>query len=382
MLLKIKVVLADAFLFDDMVELFGTSIISIDNAYRDKANLIMYSQVDKWIYEILEKSKNQTITVSSGSTKILKVLELLFEQNNISYFTVSSETTKREKELVYKEFQKEKPKWNVIMYSPTITVGISILAKSDHHFHLDRGNSMDVVSSIQMIKRNRSAGNIHLLLQERIKYNPTNLERIQQNLDIFIETDDDGDVLGISRTGKKFAKIHQLYNILENRHKVSFLYLLKYQFILNIIKNTEKIKPFVSKIGKLVTKNQIESDLDLFKQYKKMSPEEISDIEYQLFSTSKKDEKIKYFNMLKTDETLPKEYIDLLIEEEIKTPGIIDCYKNIKLNSKIVKSKNNYSYNIKEFNNYKLKNINLLEYGYKKEKNVYRLNRTLQKIID
>ena len=68
------------------------------------------------------------------------------------------------------------------MYSPTITVGISILADSKHHFHLDRGNSMDVVSSIQMIKRNRQAENIHLFLDERQKYQATNIERIENEL--------------------------------------------------------------------------------------------------------------------------------------------------------------------------------------------------------
>ncbi len=377
-----KVVLADAFLFEPLVNLFGDSVISINNSYRDTVNLTLYSQVDRWAQEIIQKAQEGTITVSAGSTKLLKSLELIFENKGISFFTVSSETTKNEKELVYKEFQKSTPKWQVIMYSPTITVGISILAESDHHFHLDRGNSMDVVSSIQMIKRNRNAKFIHLLLDERQKFAPTATERIEVNLLDFSEEDEEGDVLGISEVGHKFAQVHKIFNILENRHKVSFLSLLKYQFTSNLKINNEKITPFIAKIGKLVAKKQIQHDLSLFDEYKKMSPEEISDIEYQLFNKTKDDEKLNTFNILMNDETLnlSKTDIEMLVEEEIKTPGIIDCYKNCLIKS-IVSSNNGFSYSLKSYELFLARDINLIEYGYTKQKNLYRLNKTLQKIL-
>ncbi|MCD6435196.1 MAG: hypothetical protein J7L15_02225, partial [Clostridiales bacterium] len=372
-----KIVLADAFLFDPLVKLFGDSVISINNNYRDTAKLTLYSQVDRWAQEIISKAQQGTITVSAGSTKLLKSLELIFESQGISFFTVSSDTTRNEKELVYKEFQKNKPRWRVIMYSPTITVGISILADSVHHFHLDRGNSMDVVSSIQMIKRNRNAECIHLLLGERMKYNPTNIERIESELLNFSDEDEEGDVLGISEVGHKFAQVHKIFNTLENRHKVSFLSLLKYQFNTNknIILNEEKITPFMSKIGKLVVKKQIKSDLDLFDEYKKMSSEEISDIEYQLFNKTKKDEKLSNFNILMNDETLnlTKQKIEMLVQEEIKTPGIIDCYKKNLIKS-IVSSNNGYSFSLKSYGLFLSRGINLTEYGYTKQKNIYRLN--------
>lgn len=376
-----KIVLADAFLFDPLVKLFGESVISINNNYRDKVELKLYSQVDRWAKEIITKSKEGVITVSAGSTKILKSLELIFKNIGVSYFTVSSETTRNEKELVYKEFQKPNPKWQVIMYSPTITVGISILADSKHHFHLDRGNSMDVVSSIQMIKRNRNASCIHLYLDERQKFNPTNIERIEANLIDFSEEDDDGDILGISDVGHKFAQVHKIFNTLENRHKVSFLSLLRYQFDVNIKIQDEKIKPFMGKIGKLVVKKQIKHNLNLFEEYKKMSPEEISDLEYQIFNQTKDEEKLNNFNVLMNDETLnlSKEDITLLIQEEIRLPGIIECYKNT-LTKNIVSSDNRYSYSLKSYKLFLTRGINLLEYGYTKEKNLYRLNKVIQKL--
>ncbi len=379
-----KIVLLDAFIFEPFVKLFGTSVISIDNSYRDSTELLLYKNIDRWMYEIISKAKESNcITVSSGSTIIIKTLENLFRTLGVSYFTVSSETTKAEKELVYKEFTKVKPRWQVIMYSPSITVGISILSEANDHFHLDRGNSMDVVSSIQMIKRNRKAKNIHLLLQERVKYNITDEFKLYQELIEFAENDDDGDTMGISDVGIKFAKIKQVYNTLENRHMISFLYLLNYQFK-NPVKLIEEIKkPFVSKLIKATKKLQIEKDLELFEVYKKMSKEELSDIEYSLFNKTKQDEKIKLFNKLIMDETLrlPKEDLELLIQEEIKTPGIIDSYKKI-LNNNIVSSDNNYSFNIKNNNLFKKIGINLKEYGYKKEKHIFRLNSTIKHILE
>ncbi len=376
-----KVVLADAFLFDDLVNLFGDSIISIENNYRDDVNIMLYNQLDRWALEILNQAKDGVVTVSAGSTKILKSLELILQNNNISYFTVSSETSKNERELVYKEFQKKNPVWRVIMYSPTITVGLSILAESDHHFHLDRGNSMDVISSIQMTKRNRNAKNIHLFLDERQKFEPSSIERIESELLEFSQEDEDGDVIGISDVGRKFAKVKEIFNILENRHMISFNELLKYQFKMNTVHIQDRVTPFMHKIGKLVNKNQIQSNNDLFQKYKEMTPEEISDIEYQLFNRTKEEEKLQYFNMLMSDETLnlPKEQMYLLVEEEIRTPGIIECYKN-NLIKNIVSSNNNYSFNLKSFKMFKQRGIDLVEYGYKKDKNVYRLNETLVKL--
>ncbi len=374
-----KVVLADAFLFDDLVSLFGSSVLEINNGYRDNAELLMYSQVDRWVQEILKCSKEGNITVSSGSTKILKILELLFEQNGITYFTVSSETTKNEKALVYKQFQKTNPKWNVIMYSPTITVGISILADSRDHFHLDRGNSMDTVSSIQMIKRNRNATRIHMVLGERIKYNPTTIERIDTKE--FNNIDDDGDITGVSDVGLKFAEVKRLYNTLENRHKVSFLSLLKYQFKTSRIQQiTEKITPFVYKVGKLVEKNNTLHALELFEQYKKMSPEELSDIEYEIFSKTKDQEQIKVFNNLMADRknlSLEKEDIEALVQEDIRTPGAIECYKMIHKMPTLVKSENNFSCSINKYKELLGLGYDLRDYGYLKDNHIYRLNNTL-----
>jgi hypothetical protein len=102
-----KIVLADAFIFDDFIKLFGDSVLNITNNYREDTQLMLYSQLDNWVYNILKSAKNGVITVSSGSIKMIKILELLLKQQNISYYSITSETTKTEKELVYKEFTKK-----------------------------------------------------------------------------------------------------------------------------------------------------------------------------------------------------------------------------------------------------------------------------------
>ena len=68
--------------------------------------------------------------------------------------------------LVYDLFsKKDHDKFQVVIYSPTLTVGVSNLNNVVHHFHYDSGNSCDVISSIQMIKRSRYAKYIHLYLK-------------------------------------------------------------------------------------------------------------------------------------------------------------------------------------------------------------------------
>ena len=55
------------------------------------------------------------------------------------------------KKLIYELFnEKYHNKYDVILFSPTITVGISIMNNVTHSFHYDEGKSVDTISSIQM----------------------------------------------------------------------------------------------------------------------------------------------------------------------------------------------------------------------------------------
>ncbi len=381
---KKKLVMADAFLFDEMIDCFRNpeeTVIEIYNNYRDSLDLEFYSQKDKFIYDMIQEAKESPVTFSSGSIQILKVVKMLADENHLKSFTISAETPKEEKKLIYEKMKQNKTDYDILMYSPTLTVGVSNENFINTHYHLDTGMSMNVLSSVQMIKRTRQAKRIRFYLKERIRYNPTNLLKIQNDLTDFMAQDDDGDEIGISTSGVALSKIIKLRNVMENRHKVSFIELMKYQFLMSKEKTKSiksKVKPFINRTVKLLKKKEKQHNLDLFEEYKKMSREAISDIEYKMYNVTKDEEMIKLFNIYKFDETLdlPDDDLNLLIREEINTPGIINCYKqNIKDDRYLkISSKNDYTLSEKECREPKT-------FGFFKKMNSYKLDTTLQKLL-
>lgn len=387
---KKKLVLADAFLFDDFVEIFqehGSRVKQINNKYRDNIKLEVYKQKDNFIYDLIEESKIQPITFSSGSTQILKIVKLILDQNNLTSVTISGETTKEERKLIYASMNSDRPKWDVLMYSPSLTVGVSNENLINTHYHFDTGLSMNVLSSIQMTKRSRKVNKIRFFLNERAKYQSTDILKIQSELTDFNSQDEDGDFTGISKAGVNLSKIIKINNILENRHKVSFFELMKYQFKIlgNILHNTNQVKPFLNKISKLVNENEKKEQKQIFEMYKTMSPEALSDIEYKLFATSKVEQQIKLFQQHKYDESLnnlTEKELYLLIEAEIDSPGCIEIHKrNVKKPKLIeISLQNNFVLSEKDAAVLKNKGINLKDYGFRKIGIRYVLNKHLKEL--
>jgi hypothetical protein len=107
-----------------------------------------------------------------------------------------------------------------------------------------------------------------------------------------------------------------------------------------IHKVQDKSISFLNKVIKFVKKDEKEGHIDLLQEYKKMNPEEISEIVSKIY-TNKKEEKIKLFEFYKDDliSNGYKDYIYELLEEEIKYPGLIDCLiKSKKLKKILVKN--------------------------------------------
>jgi len=379
-----KLVIADAFIFDDLVDLFQPKTqTKIINKYRDKVEIELFKQKDKFIFELIEKSKKEPVTFSCGSTQILKVTKLLLDQHNISNLTISAETPKEIKKAIFASFKNKTPKAQVIMYSPSLTVGISNENKVSTHFHFDSGMSMDVLSSLQMIKRTRQATKINIFLDERIKYQKTDLFQIQQYLTDFKQQDQDGDDIGISSAGTKLAKIIQLHNTLENRHRISFLALLGLQFDLSKTKiNNTRIPPFIIKTSKIVKDNETKEKFQIFDLYKTLSSEKISDIEMKVFAVNKKELYVREFEKIKSDETfkLSDSKLELLIKEEIRTPGTVDSYR-LQLANKIYKLDRRGTLSKKDIINHKYTTQLLKDHGYKRKKHLWVLNSTLNKLL-
>jgi hypothetical protein len=386
---KKKLVLADAFLFDNMVDIFKTpktKVLNITNGYRDDVQLQLYSQKDKFIYDLLLEAKTKSVTFSSGSTMVLKVVDKLAKEMNLKTIILSGETPDQERELIYKKMQGKKSDYDILMYSPTLTVGVSNENEIETHYHYDGGNSMNVLSSLQMVKRSRTATTIKMFLNERIRYLPVDISRIQSMLTQFSDMDEDGDSVGISDTGVKFSKLIQIQNILENRHKRGFAEIMKLQFKMNgnITKITEKVKPFMSLTTKLVKMDEKKKIHNFFEKYRELSDEQISEIEYKVYGTSKEEEYIKIFQSQMTDETLKeltKEQKEMLVQEEINTPGVINAYKMNILNPDIIKNSTNGMYTIRGFQTLKKKGIILTEMGFTKVKRKYIINDVLKELL-
>lgn len=236
-----KLVIADAFLTGyEQFLIPKNKLFLLDNSYRDDTKLFDYSNKNNFILKILQTAKKHKITVSATSLVFLNDLRSLLHFNNIRTASLTSETANTSKKLIYKLFETEKNDvYDVLLYSPTLTVGVSNLNDIDYHFHYDSANSADVISSIQMIKRTRKAKEIHFFVKESYSYLQTSYDSVRKsylenvgsmtNFNVLFKIDDYGDVQ-ISDTGKKAIKIDVFKNILECNHREAFLWFLKYQF--------------------------------------------------------------------------------------------------------------------------------------------------------
>ena len=184
--LRKKLVIADAFLtgFENrLLTCKKDNIFLVQNNFRDSAQLYDYENYNCFIQSILiHAKKHKKITISCTSLNIIKALKKLLSKYGLRVITLTAETPKVTKELIFKCFEKsENDKFDVLIYSPTLTVGISNLNNVDYHFHYDSANTCDVISSLQMIKRTRKAKEIHFYIKNKINYVKTTLEEIRDS---------------------------------------------------------------------------------------------------------------------------------------------------------------------------------------------------------
>lgn len=238
-----KLVIADAFLTGYENFLLNNkqfNLHMIDNTFRDSTSLYSYSNKNHFTNNLYAKAQKEKITVSSTSLSFLNSLKLHLEDRGMKVVTLTADTAESTKKLIYKLFEEEShDKWDVLIYSPTLTVGVSNLNNVYSHFHYDGGLSVDIISSLQMIKRTRKAKEIHIFIDEKKKYVKTSFEQIRddyiQNIgkvdsNYLFEVDDFGETR-LSEIGKKAIKIDVFKNILDFDKKKSFNWLSKYHFL-------------------------------------------------------------------------------------------------------------------------------------------------------
>lgn len=251
-LTKKKLVIADAFLTgyeNKFLEHKKSNRHIIQNEYRDDTKLYEYENFNFFIQVLLQVAKKHKITISCTQLNIIKALKKLLNKYNLRVITLTADTEKATKELIYKVFEKSKnDKYDVLIFSPTLTVGVSNLNNIDYHFHYDCSNTCDVISSLQMIKRTRKAKQIHYFIKNKVNFVKTSFNDIrdsyaqnlgtQLELSLLFELNDYGEPR-LTKLGKNAVYIDLFKNILEYNHKNAFRFLLQYQFKTEIITVTK-----------------------------------------------------------------------------------------------------------------------------------------------
>lgn len=236
-----KLVIADAFLTGyEKFLLNDDKTYFLENEYRDDTELFDYKDKNLFVLRLLQIARHNRITVSSTSLSFLEDLRSLLQDNGIRTVSLTSETPVSTKKLIYGLFNLEThDKYDALLYSPTLTVGVSNLNDVDYHFHYDSSNSADVISSIQMMKRTRKSKQIHMYIRPGYKYLETNYEKLRNHyienigkmseFNLMFKVNDYGDIQ-LSEIGKKTIKIDIFKNILETNHRDAVLWFLKCHF--------------------------------------------------------------------------------------------------------------------------------------------------------
>lgn len=242
-----KLLLADAFMNSLTLKLHfnNRKMEYITNDYKDVCNVFIYKHKQTFVNFLeqltIDKKSDEFITCSFGTLNELKSVERILQEHGLRVISITSETTDDAKKVIYKIFEeKHHNKYDVVLFSPTITVGVSILNNVKHHFHFDSGKSIDPISSIQMLKRSRTVENIHIFikgnqtyfksysvnyLNEQVTSNIKDYLNDMRNI-IFYNVDNDT----LSELGVFVNTFVAHNNFFSNGHENTFKFLLTQQF--------------------------------------------------------------------------------------------------------------------------------------------------------
>lgn len=242
-----KIIILDAFINNLSIDLHfkNKSINYITNTYKDRVQVFIYEHKQTFITFLeqftINKLTDEFVTCSFGTLAELKSVERLLQDHGLRVISVTSDTTEDSKKVIYKLFEeKHHNKYDVVLFSPTITVGVSILNNVKHHFHYDSGKSIDPISSIQMLKRSRTVDNIHVYIKGKQTYfksyspeylNEITLLNVKEYMNdikniIFYNVDTDT----LSNIGKFVNTFTAHNNFFSNGHENTFKFLLTQQF--------------------------------------------------------------------------------------------------------------------------------------------------------
>jgi len=340
-LLQKRVILADAFLTgyeDEFIK--DRKIIQIENTYRDCTDLFNYSNKEHFIQTLIDESQKlkdeEHISASFTSLAALKLVYYSLKKKGVKVVKLTSETSEDTRQLIYKRFKEQTHiAFQVILYTPTLTVGVSNVNNVTKHFHYDSSMSCDVISSLQMIKRSRTAKEIHFFLQNRQLHKDIDLESINRRAEhnavkyyankdkaLLLDVDYETGEMKLTPLAHYINKIEVFNNILMNNHKNAFLVLLSYQFNSAPIEVKGKVSWKMRDLTRQIKEKELQDALSVFDKFKdvKLSDKEVKRLRFKTseLSDEEKVAQIKHDIQSMYSKEIPQKSLDELTRLEIE----------------------------------------------------------------
>lgn len=236
--LKKDLVVSDAFLNAEVLKILGRDVKTFTNLQKDTIPLQELNEKDFFIEVNKALREHGQISISTNSVKTIeKKVEYYCSLNDKTYTTVTGPKSEVYKESTLKKLNRKQYSENIIIYSPTLSLGVSIFSAIKVHFHYDTGNSTNTIQSIQMLRRARKVDKIYYFVQEKYRNLATNYESLKNYLLNHITSENSWIFdLGsdfknqVFSTGKYYIQIEVFKNILKLNNRESFNEFLRYNF--------------------------------------------------------------------------------------------------------------------------------------------------------
>lgn len=236
-LLKKDIVIADAFLNTEFLRLLRRPVKTLTNAKKDTIEIIECTKID--LFEKMSDclSKGEQVSISTNSVKAIEstIAKICRNIDKTSTVVIGPKTNDFKFEKI-ESLNRKKYKEDIIIYSPALSLGVSIFNKIKNHFHFDSGLSANAIQSIQMLRRARKSNTIYYYIGEFANFGPQDFESYKQfvkdkldftNSWMFEISDIENE---LSEIGIYCVQVGVIMNILKSNTKTVFNKLLGYNF--------------------------------------------------------------------------------------------------------------------------------------------------------
>ena len=234
-----KLIISDAFLCDYLL-MDLDKIYRIENQYKETCNLQEHLNLADFLDSIESSIKSKIrITISTNSVNFIynKILQMIGSLDR-NILIIQGETQNDKKEEIFKELDSHYMDYDIIIYSPAVTVGVSIFNGIEKHYHYDSSNSIDTVQSIQMLGRGRLVNCLEYFIQDKHQYMRLGKENERWEIEnrhknsensFYFDLNENGEII-LSELGKFYLKIKNFLRFLKFNTRNSFDLLLRCNF--------------------------------------------------------------------------------------------------------------------------------------------------------